>query len=151
MAAETRSKVHGREARLVSRGAADIVESRCCSVPGRAMLARLRAGHITRPIRFQRLALHSAGSRLLSTLAVLEQREGQLHHGSLSSVTAASKLGGPVTGIIAASAAKKVAEQAAKVPGLQKVIFIDNDAYDKVRHVPGKSVKRRIHGVVGSA
>lgn len=102
------------------------------------MFARL-ATFRTAPIHFKppraRSAINvdSTCSRLLSTLAVLEQNEGQLHHGSLSSVTAASKLGGSVTGIIAASGAKKVAEQAAKVPGLQKVIFVENGAYDKVR------------------
>lgn len=72
-------------------------------------------------------------SRLLSTLAVLEQREGQLQIGSLGTVTAASKLGGSITGFIAGSEAKKVAEAAAKAKGLEKVIYVESGAYDKVQ------------------
>lgn len=71
-------------------------------------------------------------SRLLSTLAVLEQREGKLLIGSLGTVTAGSKLGGPITGFIAGSGVKKVAEEAAKAKGLEKMIYVENDAYDKV-------------------
>ncbi|KAF2089619.1 electron transfer flavo protein-like protein subunit alpha [Saccharata proteae CBS 121410] len=69
--------------------------------------------------------------RLLSTLAVLEQREGKLNVSSLAAVTAAQKLGGPVTGIVAGSGVKAVAEEAAKVKGLDKIIFVENGAYDK--------------------
>ena len=76
----------------------------------------------------------SAFARLLSSLAVLEQREGKLNHASLSAVTAAQKLGGSITGFIAGSGAKSVAEEAAKVKGIEKIIVIENGAYDKVRH-----------------
>ena len=78
----------------------------------------------------------SAFARLLSSFAVLEQREGKLGHASLSAVTAAQKLGGSVTGFIACSGAKGVAEEAAKVKGLDRVIFVDNESYDKVSN-PG--------------
>lgn len=71
-------------------------------------------------------------ARLLSTLVVLEQREGKLVNGSLGTVTAASKIGGSITGIVAGSGAKKVAEDAGKVKGLEKVIVVENGAYDKV-------------------
>lgn len=74
----------------------------------------------------------SALQRLLSTLAILEQREGQLNHGSLSAVTAAKKLGGSVHGFVAGSNIKGVAEEAAKVDGVEKIIAVDNGAYDKV-------------------
>lgn len=73
----------------------------------------------------------SALSRLLSTLAILEQREGKLNHGSLSAVTAAQKLGGSITGFMAGSNIKAVAEEAAKVGGVEKIIAIENGAYDK--------------------
>ncbi|KAK3176490.1 hypothetical protein OEA41_007813 [Lepraria neglecta] len=73
----------------------------------------------------------SAFARLLSSLAVLEQREGKLQNASLSAVTAAQKLGGSITGFIAGSGAKAVAEEAAKVKGLEKIIMIDNGSYDK--------------------
>ncbi|MDI1485275.1 MAG: Electron transfer flavoprotein alpha-subunit [Ramalina farinacea] len=73
----------------------------------------------------------SALARLLSSLAVLEQRDGQLNHASLSAVTAAQKIGGSITGIVAGSSIKPVAEAAAKVKGIEKIIMVDNAAYDK--------------------
>ncbi|PQE31287.1 electron transfer flavo domain-containing protein [Rutstroemia sp. NJR-2017a WRK4] len=73
----------------------------------------------------------SALARLLSSLAVLEQKEGKLNPGSLAAVTAAQKLGGPVTAFIAGSNIKPVAEEAAKVAGIEKIIAVDNGAYDR--------------------
>ncbi|KAI0430180.1 electron transfer flavoprotein domain-containing protein [Xylaria sp. FL1042] len=73
----------------------------------------------------------SALRRLLSSLAILEQREGQLNHGSLSAITAAKKIGGSVHGFVAGSSIKSVAEEAAKVEGVEKIIAVDNAAYDK--------------------
>ncbi|AEO66722.1 3d3350e3-d201-4767-b364-6805da21f9af [Thermothielavioides terrestris] len=69
--------------------------------------------------------------RLLSALAILEQRDGKLNTGSLSAVSAARKLGGSVHGFIAGSNIKPVAAEAAKVDGLEKVIAVENGAYDK--------------------
>jgi electron transfer flavoprotein alpha subunit len=74
----------------------------------------------------------SALARLLSSLAVLEQRDGKLNHGSLSAVTAAQKLGGSITAFIAGSNIKAVVEEAAKVGGIEKIIAVDSAAYDKV-------------------
>jgi electron transfer flavoprotein alpha subunit len=71
--------------------------------------------------------------RLLSTLAVLEQKDGQLNHGSLSAFTAAKKLGGSVHGFIAGANIQTAAEQAAKIDGVEKIITVDNAAYEKVR------------------
>ncbi|KXL49511.1 hypothetical protein M433DRAFT_158657 [Acidomyces richmondensis BFW] len=76
---------------------------------------------------FRAAAIH----RLLSTLAVLEQRDGKLNMSSLASISAAKKLGGSVHGLVAGSNIKSVADEAAKVEGLEKVIFVDNAAYDK--------------------
>ena len=73
----------------------------------------------------------SALVRLLSSLAVLEQRDGKLNHGSLGAVTAAKKLGGSITGFLAGGNIKVVAEEAAKVDGIEKIIAVDNAAYDK--------------------
>lgn len=75
----------------------------------------------------------SAITRLLNTLAILEQREGQLNKNSLSAVTAARKLGGPVTGFIAGSNVKPMADEAAKVQGVEKIVMVENGSYDKVR------------------
>lgn len=71
-------------------------------------------------------------ARLLSSLAILEQREGKLNHGSLSAITAAQKLGGSITGFVAGSNIKRVAEEAAKVEGVEKIVAVDNGAYDRV-------------------
>ncbi|KAI1430209.1 electron transfer flavoprotein domain-containing protein [Xylaria sp. FL1777] len=73
----------------------------------------------------------SALQRLLSSLAILEQRDGQLNHGSLSAITAAKKIGGSIHGFVAGSSIKSVAEEAAKVEGVDKIIAVDNAAYDK--------------------
>lgn len=70
--------------------------------------------------------------RLASTLAVLEQKEGKLNHGSLSAITAAQKVGGPVHGFLAGSNIKPVADEAATADGVEKIIAVDNSAYDKV-------------------
>lgn len=70
---------------------------------------------------------------MLSSLAILEQREGKLNTSSLSAVTAAQRLGGSVTGLVAGSSIRSVADEVAKVKGIDKVIFIENGAYDKVR------------------
>ncbi|KAK4215690.1 hypothetical protein QBC37DRAFT_418756 [Rhypophila decipiens] len=69
--------------------------------------------------------------RLLSALAVLEQKYGKLNTGSLSAITAAQKLGGSVHGFVAGSSIKAVAEEAAKVAGVEKIIAVENGAYDK--------------------
>lgn len=70
--------------------------------------------------------------RLASTLAILEQREGKLNHGSLSAITAAKKVGGPVHGFVAGSSIKPVADEAATAEGVDKIISVDNGAYNKV-------------------
>ncbi|KAI9718534.1 MAG: hypothetical protein M1812_003985 [Candelaria pacifica] len=71
-------------------------------------------------------------TRLLSTLVLLEQREGKLQEqAALSAVTAAQKLDGPITGFIAGSSIRPVAEQASKVKALEKIIVVENGAYDK--------------------
>jgi electron transfer flavoprotein alpha subunit len=74
-------------------------------------------------------------ARLLSSLAILEQRNGILEGSSLSSVAAAQKLGGSVTAFVAGSGAKSAAEQAAKMKGIGKILYIENSAYDRVRRL----------------
>jgi len=49
----------------------------------------------------------------------------------LAAVTAAQKLGGPITAFVAGGGVKSLAEQVAKVKGVEKVIYVDNAAYDK--------------------
>jgi len=69
--------------------------------------------------------------RLASTLAILEQREGGLNSASLGAVTAGQKIGGSIHGFIAGKDVKGVAEQAAKVKGIEKVIMVQNEAYER--------------------
>jgi electron transfer flavoprotein alpha subunit len=69
---------------------------------------------------------------LISTLAVLEQKEGKLNHGSLSAITAAKKLGGAIHGFVAGGNVGGAAEQAAKVDGVEKILVVENEAYEKV-------------------
>ena len=86
----------------------------------------------------------SAFARLLSSLAVLEQRDGKLENASLGAVTAAKKLGGSITGFVAGSGIKAVAEEAAKVKGLDRIIMVENASYDKVQHYPEKLILRSL-------
>jgi electron transfer flavoprotein alpha subunit len=100
----------------------------------------LQRSRVTAP-----LSRDAALARLLSTLAVLEQREGKLNMSSLAAVSAAMKLGGQVTGFVAGSNTKAVAEDAAKVEGLDKVIYVDNADYDKVCKLPSLAFSTNIH------
>jgi electron transfer flavoprotein alpha subunit len=91
-------------------------------------LRQVRAAVSPRTLSHAQRTLYN---RLLSTLAILEQREGKLQPGSLSAITAAKKLGGSIHGFVAGSNIKSVAEEAAKADGLEKIISIENGDYDK--------------------
>ncbi|KAI9657253.1 MAG: Electron transfer flavoprotein alpha-subunit [Alyxoria varia] len=70
--------------------------------------------------------------RLLSSLAVLEQRDGKLNDSSMAAVGAAQKLGGSITAFVAGGGdVKPVADKIAQYQGLEKVVFVENDAYSK--------------------
>lgn len=74
----------------------------------------------------------SALARLLSTLAVLEQRDGKLQNSSFAAIAAAQKLGGPITAFVVGSGVKGTsAAEAAKIKDLAKVVAVENDAYEK--------------------
>lgn len=97
----------------------------------RAIPQQLRARFAQAPtssVSFRPAALR----RLASTLAILEQREGKLNHGSLSAITAAQKIGGSVHGFVAGSSIKAVADEAATAEGVEKIVSVENGAYDKV-------------------
>ncbi|KAK7204143.1 electron transfer flavoprotein subunit alpha, mitochondrial precursor [Myxozyma melibiosi] len=68
-------------------------------------------------------SLHS--SRLLSTLAVLESSAP-----SYSVLSAAAKVGGPLTVLLAGSNAASAAESVAKFDGVEKVLTASSGAYD---------------------
>lgn len=92
-------------------------------------MPRQLRGRLTTPTAYLSPA---ALRRLASTLAILEQREGKLNHGSLSAITAAQKIGGSIHGFIAGSNIKSVADEAATADGAEKIISVENGAYDKV-------------------
>ncbi|KAJ5238760.1 electron transfer flavoprotein subunit alpha [Penicillium chermesinum] len=84
------------------------------------------------PARSLSTPVSAALARLLSTLAVLEQRDGKLQNSSFSAIAAAQKLGGPVTAFLAGSGVKGTsAAEAAKIKGLDKVVAVESDAYEK--------------------
>lgn len=74
-------------------------------------------------------------ARCLSSLAIVEQRDGNLKNASLSAITAAQKLGGSVTALVAGADVQPVAETVAKVKGVNKVIVVNNSAYEKVHRI----------------
>jgi len=104
-----------------------------CLVQARASLLR-PFRRSTRSTISSRLFLLSR--RLLSTLVVLEHKEGKVSAQSFPAVTAASKFGEPITVFLAGSGSEKAAEQAAKLNGVGKVIYTSNSAYDKVLSFP---------------
>ncbi|KAK4981320.1 Electron transfer flavoprotein alpha-subunit [Elasticomyces elasticus] len=99
------------------------------SIAPRTTLRQVRA--CLQQCRTTPMSRTAAYARLLSTLAVLEQREGKLNMSSLAAITAAQKLGGSITGFVAGSNIKSVAEEVAKVEGLEKVLYVENGDYDK--------------------
>lgn len=69
-------------------------------------------------------------NKRLSTLAIIEHRDGKISTLSLHAITAASKVGGPVTGLLAGSGAKQLADKVAKIVGLDTVRYSESKIYD---------------------
>ena len=88
--------------------------------------AALRAGARV-PLR----TLSTPSVRLASTLVFVEHKNGKINPSTLSAVTAAQKVGGEVDALVLAKAdeAKTVAEQAAKISGLSKVLMGSGDVF----------------------
>lgn len=78
----------------------------------------------TRPITNSR-------RNLLSTLAIIEHQNGKVQTGTLSALSAASRLGGSIHALLAGKGSKEIAESVAKINGIEKVLYVDNEAYDK--------------------
>ncbi|KAF1811565.1 electron transfer flavo protein, alpha subunit [Eremomyces bilateralis CBS 781.70] len=98
------------------------------------MLLSIASRHARTRLRIQApsaVPLHSVIARFLSSLAILEQRDGKLNPSSLSAVAAAQKLGGTVTAFVAGNGVKSVADEAGKVQGIAKVVYVDSSAYDR--------------------
>ncbi|XP_075713758.1 electron transfer flavoprotein subunit alpha, mitochondrial [Rhinoderma darwinii] len=67
--------------------------------------------------------------RLLSTLVIAEHDTKQVTPITLSAISAAQKLGGDVTCLVAGTDCSEVAEQLAKVQGVSKLLVAQNEAY----------------------
>ena len=65
----------------------------------------------------------------MSVLVLAEHDNSELKSATLNTVTAAIEIGGDVTILVAGSGCGAVAEQAAKVAGVAKVLVADNAAY----------------------
>lgn len=63
----------------------------------------------------------------LSSLVVAEHKGGTLAGSTLNTVTAAAQLGGTLTALVAGKGVGAVAEQAARVKGVSKVLVADDD------------------------
>lgn len=74
--------------------------------------------------------LFSTGIRRLDTLAFLETANAKLTPASLSLLTAAGQIGKPVTAIVVGPEGAKVAEEAAKLEGITKVLVAKDSQYD---------------------
>jgi len=70
------------------------------------------------------------GSRLQSTLVLAEHDNAKLNPLTLSAITAASKLGGDVTCLVAGSGCGAVAAEAAKAAGVSKVVVADSPSLE---------------------
>ena len=66
----------------------------------------------------------------MSVLVLAEHDNAELKRPSLNAVTAAQALGGEVHLLVAGSGAGPVAEAAARVPGVAKVLHADDAAYE---------------------
>ena len=65
----------------------------------------------------------------MSILVIAEHDNKALNGATLNVVAAAQKIGGDITVLVAGSGAQAVADQAAKVAGVSKVLFADDAAY----------------------
>ncbi|WP_313659538.1 FAD-binding protein [Acinetobacter variabilis] len=65
----------------------------------------------------------------MSILVIAEHDNKALNAATLNVVAAAQKIGGDITVLVAGSGAQAVADQAAKVAGVSKVLLADNAAY----------------------
>lgn len=66
----------------------------------------------------------------MSILVIAEHDNSELKSATLNTVTAASEIGGDIHLLVAGSACQAVAEAAAKVSGVAKVIVADNACYE---------------------
>ncbi|KAL1462843.1 hypothetical protein WDU94_014649 [Cyamophila willieti] len=67
-------------------------------------------------------------ARFESTIILGEHADGKLSASTLSAITAAKKIGGDISVLVAGNKVGDVAQQVAKVSGVTKVLTVENDA-----------------------
>ncbi|XP_070618366.1 electron transfer flavoprotein subunit alpha, mitochondrial [Erythrolamprus reginae] len=67
--------------------------------------------------------------RFQSTLVIAEHTNEALTPITLNTITAAKRLGGEVSCLVAGTNCEKVAQELSKIPGVSKVLFVQHDAY----------------------
>lgn len=72
--------------------------------------------------------LYSTGAGV-SSLLYVEHKDGAISGATLNALTAAKKLGGSITALVAGDAPEGVAEQVAKLEGVSKVLTAKESAY----------------------
>ncbi|KAE8394559.1 ribosomal protein L1p/L10e family-domain-containing protein [Aspergillus alliaceus] len=131
-AAARKEKLQKQKAKALEDGNAKTTEPAAKAGKKKRQHSALRAVRSQLAPRAFNQPTASALARLLSTLAVLEQRDGKLQGSSLSAIAAAQKLGGPVTAFVAGTGVKGTsAAEAAKIKGLDKVVAVESEAYEK--------------------
>uniref|UniRef100_A0A098LYX6 Electron transfer flavoprotein subunit alpha n=1 Tax=Hypsiglena sp. JMG-2014 TaxID=1550645 RepID=A0A098LYX6_9SAUR len=82
-------------------------------------------------LRAQRLSRRAVSllHRFQSTLVIAEHANETLTPITLNTITAAKRLGGEVSCLVAGTNCEKVAQELSKVAGVSKVLFVQHDAY----------------------
>lgn len=66
----------------------------------------------------------------MSSLVLVEHKDGKVNSATLNAITAATKLGGPVTALVAGENPDAVVDQLVKVEGVSKVVVAKDKAYE---------------------
>ncbi|MEL6060288.1 MULTISPECIES: electron transfer flavoprotein subunit alpha/FixB family protein [unclassified Methylobacterium] len=66
----------------------------------------------------------------MTTLLFVEHGNGQIKDGTLKALTAAKEIGAPIHALVLGSGSKAVADLAAKLDGVEKVLVAEDAAYD---------------------
>src|SRR5215207_474484 len=83
----------------------------------------------------------------MSVLVLAEHDNNALKDATLSAVTAAGQLGGDVHVLVAGANARAVADAAAKIAGVAKVLLADDPAYE---HALAENVAPLIEGLMAN-
>ena len=66
----------------------------------------------------------------MTTLLFVEHGNGRIKDGTLKALTAAKTIGAPIHALVLGSGSKSVAEAAAKLDGVEKVLVAEDAVYD---------------------